>query len=364
MKEYAAIKRLQGVMKDKDVDLVILWPSANWVYLLSYAPIAEERPTFLFISPNDICSVIPEFDREEFIEKTQLEHVYSWKDEEGPKQAVQQAWDFISSPETQNLALDDTMSFLHWKALEPHIANKPSQLASNLVMDLRFIKRPEEIEAIRKTSAMIEKTLNRADEAFQEGRTEKEVEAKLKSILLELGMNTLDYVLVQTWPNSASPHHLPGSNLVRRGEPVLIDIAMSHAGYYSDITRQVSVGEPSDEYKKIFAIVREAQAKAVEAVMLGIPISEIDKAARETIEKAGFGKYFIHRVGHGLGLEVHEPPSVWGGNPLLMQIGMVFTIEPGIYLPGKFGVRIEDTIAVTGQGADRLTSSDRGLIVI
>ena len=124
------------------------------------------------------------------------------------------------------------------------------------------------------------------------------------------------------------------------------------------------MGEPSDEYKKIFAIVREAQANAVDAVKPGIPISEIDKAARETIEKAGFGKHFIHRTGHGLGLEVHEPPSVWGGNPLLMQPGMVFTIEPGIYLPGKFGVRIEDTIAVTDQGADRLTSSDRGLIII
>jgi len=211
---------------------------------------------------------------------------------------------------------------------------------------------------------MIEKTLSRADEAFQEGRTEKEVDAKLKSILLEMGMDTLDYVLVQAWPNSASPHHLPGSDLVKRGEPVLIDIGVSHAGYYSDITRQVSVGEPSDEYKKIFAIVRETQAKAVDAVKAGIPISEVDKAARETIEKTGLGKYFNSRTGHSLGLEVHEPPSVWGGNPLSMQSGMVFTIEPGIYLPGKFGVRIEDTIAVTDQGVDRLTSSDRDLIII
>ena len=364
MKEYAAIKRLQMVMKDKDVDLVILWPSASWIYLLSYAPIAEERPTFLFISPDDICSVVPDFDREEFLEKTRLEHVYSWKDEEGPNQAVLNAWNFISNPETRNLALDDTMSFLHWKALEPHIADKPSQLASNLVMDLRLIKRPEEIEGIRKTSEIIENTLSHANEIFVAGRTEKKVESKLKSILLEMGMDTLDYVLVQTWPNSASPHHLPGLELVKKGEPVLVDFGVSHAGYYSDITRQFSVGEPSDEYNKIFAIVREAQARAVDVVKPGIPISEVDKAARETIEKAGFGKYFIHRTGHGIGLEVHEPPSVWGGNSLPLQPGMVFTIEPGIYLPGKFGVRIEDTIAVTEHGADRLTSSDRDLIVI
>jgi Xaa-Pro dipeptidase len=364
MKEYAAIKKLQGVMKDKDVDLVILWPSANWLYLVPFAPIAEERPTFLFISQDALCSVVPDFDREEFLKKTQLEHVYSWRDNEGPTHAVQKAWELISNPQTQNIALDDTLPFLFWKELEPHIADKSAQIASNLVMDLRLIKRLEEIEAIRTTSAIIEKTLGRADDIFQEGKTEKEIEAKIKSILLEMGMDTLDYILVQSWPNSASPHHLPGSATVKKGEPILIDIAVSHASFFSDITRQVSVGEPPDEYKKIFAIVREAQANAVDAVKPGIPISEVDSAARETIEKAGYGQYFIHRTGHGLGLEVHEPPSVWGENPLLMQSGMVFTIEPGIYLPGKFGVRIEDTIAVTDKGADRLTSSDRDLIII
>ena len=364
MNEYKALNRLQDVMKAKGVDLVILWPSANWVYLVPYAPIAEERPTFLFISHDNICSVIPDFDHEEFIEKTGLEHVYSWNDAEGPQQAVHQAWNFIANPETRNLALDDTMSFLHWKALEPHLAEKSSQLASNLVMDLRLIKKPEEIEAIRKTSAMIEKALSRADEIFLEGRTEKEVESKLKFFLLEMGMDTLDYILVQTWPNSASPHHLPGLEVVKKGEPVLVDFGVSHAGYYADITRQFSVGEPSDEYKKIFTIVREAQENAVDAVKPGVPISEVDKAARETIEQAGFGKDFIHRTGHGLGLEVHEPPSVWRENPLLMRSGMVFTIEPGIYLPGKFGIRIEDTVAVTDRGADRLTVSSRDLVVI
>jgi len=364
MKEYTVIKRLQEVMKNKELDLIVLWPSANWLYLVPFAPIAEERPTFLFISQEDICSVVPDFDREEFIEKTELEHVYSWRDDEGPKQAVQKAWDLLSSPETQTIALDDTMPFLFWKTLEPHIADKSSQLASSLVMDLRLIKRSEEIEAIRRTSAMIENTLSRAAEIFLAGQTEKAVEGKIKAILLESGIDNLDYVLVQSWPNSASPHHLPGSARVKKGEPVLIDIAVSHAGYYSDITRQVSVGEPSDEYRKIFAIVREAQAEAVEAVKVGVPISEIDKAARESIEKAGYGQYFKHRVGHGLGLEVHEPPSVWGGNPLIMQSGMVFTIEPGIYLPDKFGVRIEDTVVVTHKGADRLTSSSRDLIII
>ncbi|MBN1223951.1 MAG: aminopeptidase P family protein [Candidatus Aminicenantes bacterium] len=364
MKEYESVKRLQKIMEKKDVDLVVLCPSANWVYLVPYAPISEERSTFLFISKTDVCSVIPDFDREEFVEKTGLETVFSWTDAEDPKQAVQQAWDLIASNTTREVALDDKMPFIHWKALEPHIAGLSSRLASDLLMELRIIKRPEEIEAIRTTSVLIERTLSRADEVFKEGLTEKEVEAKLKSILLEEGVDTLDYILVQAWPNSASPHHLPGSTLVKRGEPVLLDIALSHNGFFSDITRQVSIGEPTEEYKKIFSIVREAQAKAVDIVKPGIPLGDVDKAARETIAKSGFGEFFIHRIGHGLGREVHEPPSVWEGNPMLMRPGMVFTIEPGIYLPAKFGVRIEDTIAVTEQGADRLTASDRELIIL
>ena len=189
-----------------------------------------------------------------------------------------------------------------------------------------------------------------------------ETQRRDPSGVLEEGADTLDYVLVQACPNSASPHHLPGSTLVKRGEPVLLDIALSHNGFYSDITRQVSLGEPSDEYKKIFSIVYEAQAKAVDIVKPGMPISEVDKAAREAIDKTGFGEFFFHRLGHGIGRESHEPPSVWGGNKTLVRPGMVFTIEPGIYLPGKFGVRIEDTIAVTEKGADRLTSSNRELI--
>jgi len=359
-----SVERLQGVLRDKNVDLLVLWPSANWIYLVPYAPIAVERPTFLFISQRSICAVVPDFDREEFVEKTHLKNVYSWKDEEGPKEAVQQAWSFMKGAEIRNLALDDTMPFQYWKALEPHIAAKPSQLASNLIMELRLIKTPEEIEGIRKTSAIIEKTLGQSGEIFRERMTEKAVEARFKSILLEEGADTLDYVLVQAWPNSASPHHLPGSTEVKKGEPVLLDIAVSHKGFYSDITRQVSLGEPSKDYKKIFQIVREAQAKAVETVKVGVPVSEVDKAARDVIESKGMGVYFNSRTGHGLGREVHEPPSVWGGNPLLMKKGMVFTIEPGIYLPGKFGVRIEDTISVTERGADRLTRSDRDLIIL
>ncbi len=364
MKQYASIKKLQALMQRKSVDLVILWPSANWRYLISFAPIAVERPTFLFISREETCSVVPDFDRNEFLERTGLEHVYSWTDQEGPSEAVKQAWEKIKGKKAERLALDDTMPFIYLKALEPHLGEKSTQLASDILIELRKIKDKNEIEAIRRTSALIEKAISRVGEFIRPGVTEKEVEARLKGLLLEEGADTLDYVLVQATPNSASPHHMPDKTTVKKGEPVLLDIAVSSGGYFSDITRQLCLSEPKKEYWKAFEVVRKAQAEAVERVKPGRRVSEIDSAARKVIEEAGMGEYFKTRTGHGLGLEVHEPPSVWGGNSSLLESGMVFTIEPGVYIPDKFGVRIEDTVVVTEKGARRLTESERDLIIL
>ncbi len=364
MKEYASIKNLQKIMVEQGVDLVILWPSANWRYLVPFAPIAVERPTYLFVSPENICALVPDFDRDEFVSKTQLEEVFSWSDAEGPEKAISQAWHTVAKNDTKNLACDDTMPFLYLKALEPHTADKTTQLAGNLLRELRLIKSAKEIAAIKKTSSLVERVISRASQIFKVGMTEKEIEAKLKVALLEEGADTLDYVLVQTCPNSASPHHMPGSTAIKECEPVLLDIALSKEGYYSDITRQVCLDKPSEEYQRVFDIVREAQASAVERVKPGVPVGDIDKAARDVIEKAGMGEFFNTRTGHGLGLEVHEHPSVWSGNSMLLKTGMVFTIEPGIYLLGKFGVRVEDTVAVTEEGVERLTQSDRDLIII
>ncbi len=364
MKAEPTFKRLQDLMPGQNIDLVVLWPSANWRYLVPFAPIAVERPTFLILSRDRICAVVPEFDRLEFIAKTRLEHVFSWSDSQGPAEAVRQAWEDVRGQKVQTLALDDTMPFLYFKTLEPHIKNKPAVLASHLLMGLRGIKAEEEIAAIKKTAALIERVIGRASRIFKAGMSERDAELKLRLELMEEGAGTLDYVLVQACPNSASPHHMPGAAVIKKGEPVLLDIALSKEGYYADITRQVSLGPPSEEYQKIFGIVRRAQAEAVNRVRPGSSVGDIDAAARTTIEKAGMGEFFNTRTGHGLGLEVHEPPSVWGGNNEVLKPGMVFTIEPGIYLPAKFGVRIEDTVAVTNQGGQRLTESDRDLIII
>jgi len=360
----SSLQRLQELMRERGADLIALWPSANWRYLVPFAPIAVERPTFLLITPGRICAVVPEFDRDEFVSKTHLQRVFPWNDAQGPAEAVRQAWEAVGGAQANVLALDDTMPFLYFKALEPHLGNRPLALASHLLMELRGIKTDQEIAAVKKTSALIERVLGRASQIFKPGMTERDAEVKLRIGLMEEGADTLDYVLVQACPNSASPHHLPGSTVIKKGEPVLLDLGLSKEGYFSDITRQVCLEKPGKEYQRIFKIVRAAQAEAVDRVRPGIAVGEIDAAARTVIGKAGMGEFFNTRTGHGLGLEVHEPPSVWGGNPTLLEPGMVFTVEPGIYIPGKFGVRIEDTVAVTKQGVKRLTESDRDLIII
>jgi Xaa-Pro aminopeptidase len=364
MLTHPRLEPLQNLMRQNQVDLVLLWPSANWRYLVGHAPVSVERPTFLLISPHDCCAVVPEFDRAEMLQKTGLQKVYSWTDAQGPGEAVDLAWQESAPPERAVIALDDTMPYQYLKAVERHMQGCSRRMASEVIMELRLIKQPGEIQAIRQTSRLIEGVLERLPLVARPDMSERQLELKLKGLLLEAGVDTLDFVLVQAAPHSAAAHHMPGTDLLRPGQPVLLDIAISHQGYFSDITRQFCLGEPGRKYREVFAIVSRAQAAAVKMVKPGLSLAEVDRAARSVIAKAGYGQFFTTRTGHGLGLEVHEPPSVSGDNSMAMRAGMVFTIEPGIYLPHEFGVRIEDTIAVTDAGAKRLTSSTRELIII
>jgi Xaa-Pro dipeptidase len=168
---------------------------------------------------------------------------------------------------------------------------------------------------------------------------------------------------VQFSASSAIPHHLAGEQVLAAHGNVLLDIAVTHRQYFADITRDLSLRQPGSKYADVFEIVRAAQAAGVAAAVPGATIDDVDRACRDTITAAGFGAAFFTRTGHGLGLEVHEPPSVVAGNPLVLEPGMVITVEPGIYLPGEFGVRIEDTVAITTAAADRLSASDRSLVI-
>jgi Xaa-Pro aminopeptidase len=202
------------------------------------------------------------------------------------------------------------------------------------------------------------------DEVTFAGRTESEIADDLRRMTTGEGHQIASFAIVASGPNGASPHHSPGDRIVEPGDLIICDFGGSFDGYCSDVTRTFSVGEPSGEQTEVHSVVAAANETARATVAPGVPCEEVDRAARKVIEDAGYGDFFIHRTGHGIGLEVHEHPYLVEGNQLPLEPGMTFSIEPGIYLPGRFGVRIEDIVACSETGIDELNQADRSLIVV
>ena len=196
------------------------------------------------------------------------------------------------------------------------------------------------------------------------GRRETDVAADLAGLLRRFGHEQVDFTVVGSGPNGANPHHEAGSRVIQRGDAVVLDFGGLMDGYGSDTTRTVCVGEPTPQIREVHDVVREAQQAAFEAVRPGVSCQEIDRVARAVITRAGFGEQFIHRTGHGIGVTTHEPPYMVEGEEQPLVPGMCFSIEPGIYLAGRFGVRIEDIVAVTAEGGQRLNNTDHGLAIV
>jgi Xaa-Pro dipeptidase len=213
--------------------------------------------------------------------------------------------------------------------------------------------------------AIAQEALARTLEAVKPGMTEQGVAAELMVNLLRGGSEGMPFApLVQSGPNSASPHGGTSSRRLEVGDLLLLDFGAMVDGYPSDITRTFAVGEVDAELPDVYRIVRAANAAGQAAVRPGVSCQDVDRAARRVIEDAGYGPYFIHRTGHGLGLEVHEPPYIVDGNEQTLEVGMTFTIEPGVYLPGRGGIRVEDNVVVTKDGCDSLTTFERELQVV
>jgi Xaa-Pro aminopeptidase len=226
-------------------------------------------------------------------------------------------------------------------------------------------KEPIEIEALRQVAEQADRVAMRIPNEIQfEGSTEHDVSMRVRNMLLEEGHDQANFAIVASGPNGASPHHEAGERAIGDGDMIVLDFGGSLRGYKSDTTRTFVVGKPSEKQAEVHKAVLEANRAGRAAVAPGVPCQEIDRATRRVIEDAGFGKYFLHRTGHGIGLEVHEHPYIVEGNSLPLESGMAFSIEPGIYLPGEFGVRIEDIVTVTEDGCDALNESARGLQLV
>jgi Xaa-Pro aminopeptidase len=229
---------------------------------------------------------------------------------------------------------------------------------------LRAVKGDDELERLAAAGAAADASLEDIVGVQFAGRTEREIAADLAGFLRKHGHSQVDFTVVGSGPNGANPHHEMGDRVIEEGDMVVLDFGGLKDGYGSDTTRTVHVGEPTDEEREVFEIVRRAQQAGFEAVRPGVACQEVDRAARKVIGDAGYGEYFIHRVGHGIGLTTHEPPYMIEGEERLMEPGMCFSIEPGIYLPDRFGVRIEDIVTVTEGGGRRLNNTSREMRIV
>jgi D-alanyl-D-alanine dipeptidase len=342
---------------------VIVTPGPDLRWLTGYQPTAiTERLTMLVLSPMFRPTlVVPALERPdaEAAGGAAAFDIVPWADGTDPYQLANQ----LLQPYGRFGISDSTWS-THLIGLQQTLPNTRYAALSDCLPLLRAVKDAGELARLTIAGAA-------ADAAYDEiirmpfaGRCEFEVAAMLDQLLRDFGHEQVDFTVVGSGPNGANPHHEAGRRVIAPGDVVVLDFGGLMLGYGSDTSRTVCVGEPSAEVRVVHDVVRAAQEAAFQAVAPDVPCEEIDRIARTVITESGYGELFIHRTGHGIGVTTHEPPYLVDGSTHLLRPGMCFSIEPGIYLAGRFGVRIEDIVTVTEDGAVRLNNTDRTLCVV
>ena len=263
------------------------------------------------------------------------------------------------------IGISDRLWAMHVLALAAVLPGRKFEPASVVMRELRQVKDADEARLLSLAAAAADRTVDAIASGRLVGRTESEVAREVRRRLIDEGHDVADFAIVGSGPNSASSHHDAGDRVIAAGEPIVLDIGGTLAGYCSDTTRTVWVGgEPEPEFVRVFDLVRDAQAKATAAVRPGVPAEQIDAAARAVIAAGGYGESFTHRVGHGIGLEVHEDPYMVAGNTRPLEAGHAFSVEPGIYFAGRFGMRLEDIVVATADGPLRLNDAPRDIAIV
>ncbi|HLV80963.1 MAG TPA: Xaa-Pro peptidase family protein [Chthonomonadaceae bacterium] len=361
MSDYAGrVARLQAAMRAQGAVWAVLAPSAAMRWLTGWMEGGHERLLALFVpAEGDPVFVVPAMNAAQA--KTNpagLQKVAGWNDDSGWQGSVQpvlQAW---SAGRRGGVALiDDELMSVHLLGLQALFPGLTYQPAGETMARLREVKTPDELAALERAAALIDAICEEALGRLAEGMTEAEFAEILLGLMKREGVGPSFPPLIGFGANGAMPHHHTGNTPLRRGDVAVIDIGCVWDHYASDITRTVAFGAPRDaEAARVYEIVSQAHHAAREAVRPGVSGEEVDAAARRVIADAGYGPQFIHRTGHGIGLSTHEPPYIVGGNKAPLQPGMCFSVEPGIYLPDRFGVRIENIVTVTADCARSLNA--------
>ena len=352
-------RALREAMRERKIDIVAVGPTTNMKYLLGGAPHPDERLCVLLVSADSVQMIAPRLNEEQIRSITDVP-LLLWDDDEGPGRALGSS---ILCRGKKKVAVDGTMRADFLLAIIETGSCREVVPADDLIGSLRIRKSEKEIELLRAAARQADRAMERAAEVCVPGMTEKELAWEIESFFRKDGAQRVMFTLIAAGANGARPHHESGGTVIEDGMPVIIDIGASLNGYMSDITRVVCAGEPETEFLQVYEVVREANAKGRSVVRPGKAAGEVDRACRDFIAGTGYGENFIHRTGHGIGLSVHEPPWIMRGSEFEIDTGMTFSIEPGIYLPGRFGARVEDIVLVTGSGCETLTGFTHDLVI-
>ena len=352
--EQAGAKGLTGVL---------VAPGPDLLYFTGYEPIAiTERVTMLVLqASSEPAMIVPVLERPdaEASPGTGALSLADWSDGSDPYAATAKLLD-----PSGKYAISDSAWAMHVLGLQEALPESEYVSMTSTLPMLRAVKDAEELERLGAAGAAADACFEQIRQVRFAGRPESEVAAELAGFLRDHGHSEVDFTVVGSGPNGANPHHEFGERVIEDGDMVVLDFGGIKDGYGSDTTRTVHVGEPTDDEREVYEVVRRAQQAGFEAVRPGVECQEIDRAARGVITDAGYGEQFIHRTGHGIGLTTHEPPYMVEGDTNPLEPGMCFSIEPGIYLTGRFGVRIEDIVSVTDDGGRRFNDTSHELQIV
>jgi Xaa-Pro aminopeptidase len=355
----ARLGALREAMGAAGVDLLALAPTDNLRYMLGFAPKYDERACMLLVTPGATAMLMPSLNAEQSAAESGDIQFFTWADAEGPAEALHRALESVSSGSASTVAVDPEMRADHLLLLQRDVPGAALVTSAEILESLRVVKSREELEVLAAGFQVADEAVRAAYAACVPGNTELEVAEQAAAAFREGGCEEVLFTIVASGPNGAYPHHHTGSRRLEDGDAVVIDIGARRGGYASDITRMAYVGTPTERYEEVHGIVDRAVEAGLEAAAPGVTCGDVDAAVRGVIEEAGFGEYFVHRTGHGLGLSVHEPPWVMSGEDVALRPGMVHSIEPGIYLPGAFGVRLEEIVQITDDGCSRFSTLPR-----
>ncbi|QHS23015.1 aminopeptidase P family protein [Virgibacillus sp. MSP4-1] len=360
------IDHLLKQMNQRQIDSALITSKANIYYFSNYLTDPHERLVAIFVDQKGhALLILPEMEEKDAMAAGWSEDILSYNDDTDPwvllKNYVEQTGHVPESMAVEK----DNLSLTRGEIVAQSFPNSEIKDATDLLNQLRVQKDQKEFQLLKQAAQLADFGVKTGIKAIEEGKSEMEIVAEIEYALKREGVSEMSFsTLVLAGDKTSSPHGNPGKQKVEPGNFVLFDLGVVYEGYCSDITRTVAYKHASAEQEKIYNTVLKAEKAAIDACEIGRPVGDIDKTARHLIDQAGYGKYFMHRIGHGLGIDVHEHPSMSGNNTLPLKEGMCFTIEPGIYIPEVGGVRIEDDIFMTEKGPEILTSYPKDLQII